>query len=229
MSDRRKIYLKGKTQLLKTQITSVLALNRILSDKDLGTFAGYPIQEYGDVSHSPYKLMIRFEANKQPPWRENKNIWKPRPTYQIPNIDTGDITWGKIKMAAGGENGYNWGHWRAYGKFDIGRMYVFGATQSEAEGRLKDLATLSKSKLERVTYSDLREMHNGSDRKIRNGLRVYPAYFTVINNNYDKNKVGFGKSPPKPKSIRVPLYTEKEPPGISEEVRIVLNSKFEYN
>ena len=184
--------------------------------------------EYGDVSRGPYKLVVRYEANKQPPWKPDRNVWTPRPTYQIPNVDLTKIDWDGIKQACGGKDGYRWGHWRAYGKFDQGRMYVFGDSQASAETRLMALARLSKSKLERVTYSNLRVMDNGVDRKIRDGVQVYPAYFSIINHDYDKSRVGIRDNPPPPKVVRVPLYTEKEPEGAKDEVRAVLNSKFEY-
>ena len=228
MSQKRKFYLKGKTQVLKSQMTSLIALNQLLGDKDLGTFVGYPTTEYGDVSRGPYKLIVRFEVKERPPWRSDESVWTPRPTYQIPNVNQSKINWETIKRACGGDNGYLWGHWRAYGKFDEGRMYVFGDTQNSAKNRLLELAELSKSKLERITYSDIRVVDNSIDYKLRNSQRVYPAYFTVINHNYDKDKVQPGKNPPKAKSVRIPLYTDKEPIGIKEEITAVLNSKFDY-
>lgn len=210
-------------------MTSLIAFDKLMRDKDLGTFVGYPTTEYGDVSRGPYKLIVRFETNEQPPWRPDRNKYLLRASYQIPNVNQSKINWDAIKRACGGKNGYMWGHWRAYGKFDEGRMYVFGDSQKSAKERLLELAELSKSKLERITYSDMRVLDNRTEVKAKKSQRIYPAYFTVINHNYDKDKVKPGKNPPKAKSIRIPLYTEKEPTGTKEEIKIILNSKFDYS
>ncbi len=220
-----KIILQGKEEELKPVITSVLAQLSIMSRYDLGYFVGYPVPEYVRVTNQDLKLMVRFESNKTPPWRANALDYSPHPTYSIPNVDKTKVNWQIIKQLMGGKNGYHWGPWRANALFESkARMYVFGRSQKEAESMLKTLASLSLEPIKHLSVSEWK-YPSGSPSKFPR--QVYPAFFTIINNGYDRSKVRNNK-PPNPKVVRIPLYLDDPPEGVEAQIAEALSRKFTY-
>ena len=222
---KTRIILQGNEQELRAEITSLLAWKKLIQNYEIGHFVGYPIADYVRMTNENIKLKVRYETNTQPPWRPNENTWLPSPTYSIPNVATNKISWRTIKDAMGGKNGYNWGHWRVAAMLDSKRtVYCFGNTAKEAEKRLEELLKLSNDKIEKVTFSELRTS-NGQPR--HQARKVYPAFFTVINNNYDRNRVRNNK-PPAPKTATIALWVEDEPPDTARVIQNVLSNNFDY-
>lgn len=225
--EKESFVLVGTEEQLKGQIPFFLALRQLLKDKEIGEFLGYPLIDYVRVERQELKLIVRFESNKNPPWRIDSKTYLPRPTYSIPFADRTKIKWKTIKDACGGENGYEWGNHRATGLFEGGnQMQVLAKSNIEAKNRLQTLAALSTKKLIRLTDGE----DNISDAKgalkpAREARRVYPAFVTIINNreNVRNKEKGIHKIV-KPKSVRIPLYTESEPPDAAALIAEVLSN-----
>jgi hypothetical protein len=222
---KTRIILQGNEQDLRAEITSLLAFRQLIQGYEFGHFVGYPIADYVRMTNENIKLTLRYETNKQPPWRPNENTYLPRPTYSIPNVATSKINWKTIKDAMGGKNGYDWGHWRVAAMLKSKRtVYCFGNTAKEAQKRVEKLLELSNDEIEKITYSEL----STSDGKPRHqAKKVYPAFFTVINNNYDRSRVRNNK-PPRPKTATIALWVEDEPPDTQKAIQNVLSNKFDY-
>ena len=222
---KTRIILQGNEQELRAEITSLLAWKKLIQNYEIGHFVGYPIADWVQKTNENIKLQVRYETNTQPPWRPNSRTWLPSPTYSIPNVATSKISWRTIKDAMGGKNGYDWGHWRVAAMLNSKRtVYCFGNSAKEAEKRLEELLKLSNDKIEKITPSELK-LKNGKPR--HQARKVYPAFFTVINNNYDRNRVRNNK-PPAPKTATIALWVEDEPPDTARVIQNVLSNNFDY-
>ena len=223
---KTRIILQGNEQELRAEITSLLAFRQLIQHYEIGHFVGYPIADYVRMTNENIKLKVRYETNKQPPCRPNNRTWLPSPTYSIPNVNLSKISWRTIKDAMGKERGYFWGHWRVAAMLKSKRtVYCFGNSAKEGEDRLKELLKLSNDEIEKITYSELR---TGDGLARHKSTQVYPAFFTVINNNYDRNRVR-NNQPPAPKVATIALWVEEEPPDTSRIIQNVLSNNFDYD
>lgn len=218
-----RIILKGRTQLLKSQIPLLMGINQLIEDRDIGQFLGYPIEDFVRMKRrTPLSLDVVFYSVPRPPWRAKKASDRfVRASYSIPDINRAALDWAKIKTACGGSNGYMWGRFRATANLSNGgQMQVHGGSDQEAEERLKTLQSLSATEI--ITLSVTEEKNVGKrakDKKLyKETTRVYPAYFSVTNTEKVVTESNLATLEGEYYSTqgRINLWTEQPPPNMSE-------------
>jgi hypothetical protein len=120
-----------------------------------------------------------------------------------------------------------WGRYRATGLLDNGRqMQVLGATPEEAEDRLKALLALGEGTLlKKPTISEDRAEDN-TGTYLKQPTRVYPAYFTIMNQYKVPGAQGSGIPMTSGLYIRrndrITLWTDEKPFGYEERIAELL-------
>lgn len=183
-----KIICYGPEKIVKPQLVQAMQNYSLVENRDIGQFMGESVRQV--VKKSPalgISIKIQFFAYPSPPfWRGEK---KPHPEISIANVDRLKLDWERLKIACGGQNGYTWGRFCATANMIgndgqwISQMRVWGASESEAENRLKALAELSEYTIASLSVSEQKKIGRyGSGRDLeKESCQVYPAYFTVIN------------------------------------------------
>lgn len=158
--------------------------HRLLHNRDVGMVIGTPVDEYVRAKPQSLRLVINMFSVKEPPFTQRGKEKLTRVTITVPDVKKGKLDWEGIKAACGGSNGYMWGRFRATANLDNGRqMAVYGASAAEAEERLKAFILLTDAKL--LTLAVTEEKKEGrrleTSKLYKESVRVYPAYFTVVN------------------------------------------------
>lgn len=180
--DEETLLFVGGSKLLRPAITNALATHQLLGARDVGQIVGIPESEYLKRIPAQYSITILYSSH--PPGRvSNPGEKKKRTEITIHNIERSKLDWDKIKTAAG-KNGYNWGRFRATANTTSrGQVVVYGASEDEAEDRLRAVMTLSEDEI--VTLSITEEKKEGirkSNSKLyKESTWVYPVAFKVTN------------------------------------------------
>ena len=237
-----KVRLRIGAANLPSAISSLIAIRRIIANRDIGDIVGMPIEEFLRAKPHSTKLTVFFCSVKTPPFRPVPGKRFVQAVYNIPNVKPSFIKWEKIKQACGGANGYNWGRFRCTANLDNGRqMQIYGGTAEEAEERLKALAALSTAKITTVTVAEEKKEGQRKTGQIlyKQLTRIYPVYFTVVNSEkiavesrlereeLEKMKPGDIKTTlsgtfRRHKTQKLPLWVPKEPKGINDEIKKAL-------
>lgn len=215
--DDQRIILAGPQEILKPAIVQTLTSYQLMEAKDIGQFVGQPIEDFLRGKPRTLTLRVQFFSVRTPPW--SKRLGDDRlvsATACIPDIDPSKLDWERIKLAAGGSNGYMYGRFRVTGILDNGRqMACFGQTPDEAEDRMRALLQLSKAELIKkpTITEDRTEDVTGS--YLKQPTRVYPAYFTIENQYQVPGAIGSGIPINGKRYIRkderVDLWTDNKP------------------
>ncbi len=226
-----RIILKGRSETLKPIITQILAIYQLIENRDIGEFCGSPLDEAVKSKPQALKIKLLYYSVPAPPWKP------PTPTtrfirgnYHVPFISRSKVDWSLIKAAAGGDNGYMWGHWRATANIEkdgaLAQMQIHGSSKSEAVQRLKALAALSEG---RIASLGCTEEEKEGDRLTNPSLykemtRVYPAYFTIIHQEkvFTESSRSTLRGKYKQTKFRIPLWTDTKPKDADEIIREAL-------
>jgi hypothetical protein len=225
--DDQRIILAGPEEALKPVVVQTLTNYQMWEDKDIGQFVGNPVDDYLRAKPQTIRLVIQFYSSQQPPWKGTETQRLVAATYAIPDIEPAKLDWQTIKLACGGENGYMWGRFRATGLLDNGRqMQVMGHTKEEAEDRLRALLAISKAKiLKKPTISEDRQ-EDIKGAYLKQPTRIYPAYFTILNQYKVPGALGsgvpFASGNYIRKKDRINLWTTEEPDGYKERIQELL-------
>lgn len=222
--DDQRIILAGPEEALKPVIVQTLTNYQMMESKDIGTFVGAPIDEILRAKPRTISLQIQFFSNQTPPWVKRGNDRLVCATCSVPDIDPAKLDWEKIKLACGGANGYLYGRYRVTGLLDNGRqMAVYAATAAEAEDRMRALLTLSKAELLKKPTITEDRTEDTTGTYLKQPVKIYPAYFTILNQYQIPGAPGSGIPINGKRYIRktdrIDLWVETKP--IDFEARIV--------
>lgn len=233
-----KFILNAKTTNAKELITELLAIRKLIENRDVGDIVATPVTEYVRASPHTIRLTVIFSSSKEPPFK-GKGI--KQATYNIPDLTRTNANWTKIKTAMGGENGYLWGRFRATANLSNGRQAcIYAGSKKEAEDRLKALLQLSSAKI--LTLSVTEEKKEGLRAKdkilYKPTIRMYPAYFSILNSKKIINEsnreitLPFGTKNDnlsgtfkRVKTTKLPLWMNKEPSNIKGFIREMLRDR----
>lgn len=223
-------YLSGSEEELKGAISLLIAINKMLDDRDIGQFVGEPIEEHTRALPHSVRLRVIYYSVKVPPWKGENGKKLVQATYNIPDVARAKADWTIIKTAMGGANGYDWGRFRATANLDNGRqMQVYGSTKQNAEERLKALAELSTAKILTLTIAEEEKVGvRATDKWLyKADTRMYPAFFVLVNSKKiikesNKQLISDNAVSTKKRSRleaqyeeygtrRIPLWTDTEP------------------
>jgi hypothetical protein len=226
-NDNERIILGGPQQLLQGNIVSAMTQYQLIENRDIGSLVGMPADDYLRGRPQSLRIIITFFSVESPPY-VSLGSRLVKAVYAIPDVKLSKVNWQDIKTACG-TNGYMWGRFRCTGVLDNGRqMQVMGATGDEAEDRLNSLLTLSKGKLvKKPTISEDRAEDN-TGSFLKQPTRVYPAYFTIMNQYRIPGGQGSGipmsDGTYNRKNDKILLWTDEEPYGTAERIADLLLS-----
>lgn len=184
-ASNERIYLSGTIAQLRPTITQTLTTHQLLYNRDVGQYVGYPVEEESRREPSRLMVKIQFYSRKTPPFRpiQPDGTGLKRTTITIPYFERNKLDWQKIKTACGGNNGYNWGRFKASCLTDKNAtVTLYGGSASEAEERLEALMALSEAEIVDLNVTEeTRQYSRQAYPRLNNDLtRVYPAFFTVV-------------------------------------------------
>ena len=217
------VRIRANCHLIKSIVSEIISVRKLIENRDIGDFVGTPMGDVARANPQLIKLTVTFFSKKSPPFKASEGVRFVKAVYNIPDIDKTQLSWATVKAACGGENGYMWGRFRATAKLDDGRqMQVYGATDVEAETRLKALLALSTTKLLTVTVAEEKQEGRRAAKQemAKPSTQIYPAFMSIL--NYKKIVTESGKEIKgtdnklagtfKRKSTKkIPLWLPKEP------------------
>ena len=169
-----RIILSGPEELLKIQITQLMAFYSLINNRDIGQIVGQPADDWVFKQPRPRYLVIIFKDKETPPWTHKDGRRVKEVSVTIPDAKK-NLTWENIKKAC---SPYNWGRFCAKARLENGRqMALYGATSSEAKKKLKEIMTLSEVGYYSIDISEEDERHPAL---IKRSTRIYPAFATLL-------------------------------------------------
>ena len=223
------IIIQGRQQVLQPQVLQIMSTYQLLGNRDIGLLVGEELNEALRGLSPSLRIAITFYSKKTPPYYTRGTGTRPkRVVYTISNVDRTKLDWTKIKDACGGVNGYNWGRFRATANLSNNRqMQCHGATEQEAEKRLKALVSLTSATIVTLSITEERKVGRRAAGQPLNmpSTQVYPAFFIVMNNievppsqggraNLSGNR--------KVQKAKIELWHNTEPPDTKDRIREVL-------
>lgn len=187
-ADEERIIIAGPEQLVRNQATQAMVTHSLLHNRDVGMWVGEQLRYDVLVKPSRISLRIQLYNSQFPPfYRTNDRTTEVQIT--IPGLTRAKMDWERIKLAAGGVNGYLWGRFQCVAKLKDdddnyrGDLRIWGGSKAEAEQRLRACLELSEYKI--VALSHHEQAREGIRERIREQYkettRIYPAYCTILN------------------------------------------------
>lgn len=185
-----RIILAGNEKILMPQIAGALSHYQLIDNRDVGDDLGNFRTELSRGDPIGIQIKIRWYSIAKPPY---KNRYAPngvltQAEYTVPHVKRSAVDWNRIKLAAGGANGYNWGRFKATCRLKspnggIHSMVIYGGSESEAEERLRALLELSECELLTLNTSEEKKVGRRATNAAlyKDTVRVYPAWFTILN------------------------------------------------
>lgn len=232
--------LFGTPLEIMSQISFFMNMKLMLKGSDMGTWVGYPLDEY--LRNKPRRgltVQIFLTTYKRPPYYQIGTKWYSRRRITIPLVDRAKLTYQAIRNACGGSQGQNWGEWvaRAYVSGDddndsLRKIVVGGSTEEKAIQNLEKFLIFTQGKVRKISAG--KTDHSKGDyaldpnRNRYNSFDVYPAWITVWNSKLieldDKRHGGKKTLSGKMLSRHNKLFTypEKEPKNWSSTVQDIV-------
>lgn len=169
------ILLKGHQGNVIQSVQNALVSHQLIYNRDVGHIVGQPAEDWIRGTFQRRKLTIVFKSKEKPPWRPGAGQQRTKEvTITIPQAKRG-LTWQEVKTAA---KKWTWGKFRCTANLTEGRqMACYGATEVEAESKLREVLTLST--LEVLTLSVTQEKDRNPTMR-KNPTEMYPAYATLL-------------------------------------------------
>lgn len=230
--NKSEVYMLFGTPIeLMTQVSLLMNQRRMLSSHDIGTFLGYPVDEYLRAKpREEVSLLFILTTNKEPPFHKTGLDWFSLRQVSVPAVDRRKLTYNVLRNACGGNEGQTWGEWSCRGYLSLAddtrgihQMVAMGTTKEKALTNLESLMALSKCTIKRVSYHQI-DFNKGTIAKDKNkdkykSFRVYPAWVTVLNSRLvglDDDSTGGKKTLSGKlisKKLKFYLWMQKEPIG----------------
>lgn len=225
-------FINTPQRLLMPAVQSTINTYRLMHNRDVGLIVGSPLDEYVKGKPQSLRLVINMFSRKEPPFYRGVQKDVRVVDITIPDVKRSKLDWNIIKRCVGGSDGYMWGHFKANAHLTGGRVLrVFGATEKEAESRIKALLELTDAEL--LTLSITEEKKVGARLKqpklFKTATRIYPGYFTIINREelLDPEKGRATKTQNyRDKKVRIPLWVQKEPANCQRLINNLLRRGF---
>ncbi len=223
-SDER-IVLVGREQLIKPVITQTMANSQFVENRDIGQIMGLPTREHVKRERLKLSVKIVWKSTQKPPWGKADLV-----ECTIPQVDRTKLEWQLIKSLAGGENGFTTGRFLAIANLTGGfQMKIWGATEQEAESRLKALLQLSEETFLTINITELTKQGERAAGKPmeKESYQVYPAYMTILNQtktlNQEQKGIATLTGLYKRRDQQILLWTSREPRSFKSVVSELLS------
>ncbi len=203
-----RVILSGREELLKLQITQIMAFYQLMENRDVGMIVGQPEEEWRYKQPRERHLSILFRSKEKPPWRLANGKNPKQVTVTIPDAKKG-LSWGQIKTAA---SPYIWGKFRAQARLDNGRMMcLYGSTSPGAVKKLKQILELSASDYVSI---EVQEEVERNSKIVKHPTQVFPCSATILvrsDSLWSKGKVDISGKSWKEEPVKFDLWTDKQP------------------
>lgn len=211
-TDGETIVLRGAQHQLTQDIQTTLATYQMVHNRDVGQIVGQPAEDWLRAGMQRRKLTVTFKSKETPPWINPIGQERVRSaTYTIPEAKVG-LTWREIKTAC---QHFTWGKYRATANLENGRqMAVYGATEAEAERKLRELMQLSTLSLLTLSVTQEKDRHPNLRK---DATEMYPAFATLLIRRSTAELTGtndLSGANFREEHIRMDLWTTEEPEGI---------------
>jgi hypothetical protein len=226
-NDRERILLTGPQEILRPMIIQTLSNHQLIENRDIGSMVGMPIDDYMRARPQSLRIVVVFYNFPKPPYITSNGVKLVRAEYAIPDLKISKCNWNDIKLACGGANGYMCGRFLVTANLSNGRqMRVYGATHEEAEDRLKALAALSTAEILGDPTPSENKRKDKSGAYLKKTVRVYPAYFTIMNQykvaGAQGSAVNLSDGLYNRKDDKILLYPDTEPLGTAARIAELL-------
>ncbi|GET44565.1 hypothetical protein MiSe_93950 [Microseira wollei NIES-4236] len=218
-----RIILAGNEKVLLPQIVSTQSHYQLIDNRDIGDDLGNFRTEL--IGSNPISLPIKAK----PPYKDRSapNGVLTKAEYTLPCLKRSMVDWERIKLAAGGNNGYNWGRFKATCKLKASNdgihcMIVYGGSEQEAEERLRALVGLTECELLTLNVGEEKKVGRRATNVAlyKDTVRVYPAWFTIVNQQkvlFEENSIKMLRGNyQRTSSPKIRLFTDTKPSGIDE-------------
>lgn len=221
-----RIVLVGREQLIKPVITQAVATHQLVENRDVGQIMGESVRNHVKKERLKLSIKIVWKSTQKPPWGNAERV-----SCTIPQVDRSRLEWDLIKALAGGENGFSTGRFLALANLTGGHeLRIYGATASEAEDRLKALLQLSEEELLTLNITELTKegLRATGQPMEKDSYRVYPAYFTVLNQTKIFNQERKGSATLtglyKRRHHQILLWTSRKPTSFDATIQELLSN-----
>jgi hypothetical protein len=225
-------FINVPQKLLVPQVQQAINTQRLVHNRDMGTYVGYPSHDYVMQQPQPLRLVITMFSKKEPPYPPGTK----KVTLTVPNPQRAAIKWNIVKLAIGGANGYLWGRFRCTIRFKSGsKITAYGATEIEAQETANALAAMTVEDLPgiagvKVTEELKKGQRLKNPRLQKDPTRIYPGYFTIFNREelltYTEGHPRMRASNYELRQARFDLWRENEPANFDEVIQRVLLKGF---
>lgn len=227
-SPGEQIVIRGAQDLVVQQLDSITYSHGLLWNRDVGAIVGEPIEEAILRRPQSLRIMIQYRSVPRPPWVDRNGQRARSVTYTVPNLRRSALDWNLIKTAAGGDDGYTWGPFRASCVTSSGsKIAVYGASAGIAEQRIRQLLTLSEDTISTLSISEEKtegvKLENPS--LIKRPTQVYPAYLSIYNRADLLQSAQTGRERLQSRSAaraRIPLWVPVKPPDADRIIQEML-------
>jgi len=224
------IVIAGREQTVRATVMTALATHQMVNNRDVGQYVGSPVNEQmaQQAPTSTLTLRIIYYPVPTPPFTKESMLARDLGSrwvttdIKIPFIDPSDLTWQKIKFAAG-LHGRNKGKVRCYGYLAGRKLEVFGQSEYVAEQWLKEVSELSEAKRTLTGIGFSRRQRNPASSnnldELHPVVRVFPAYAIILSQKLSVDRMN-GRPTLQgnftEQSQRIELWTETEPSYCNE-------------
>ncbi len=199
------IIIEAPQELIIPTVQNTVNTHQLIYNRDVGQIVGMPEEDYVTPRPQRRKLKVIFRSKEKPPWKLADGGRAKTVEANIPDVKRG-LTWNKLKQDI---KKFTWGKYRVTGFLSNGRqMTIYGASETEAETQLIELAKLSDASIIRIVAG--KDIKN-DPRKRKESTLVYPAYAKLILGDIDAAGNVISKNS---KTIRIDLWTDTEPENL---------------
>lgn len=228
-----KVILKGNARLLKPVIAQMIAMQQLINNRDIGQIVAQKLERELRANPQTLTIAITWYSVPAPPWVAPDGQKLVEVEYNISDVVRAKCDWATIKAVAGGNNGFMWGKHRCNTYLDNKRQQaVYGATPEEAEEVTDRLLTLTTADI--WTQNTSEEKKKGrrltNPRLQKEATRVYPAYFTIINQqklaDADQKGIPSVHGNLYRKDAKIYLWTNEKPADADEKIQDALSNLY---
>lgn len=233
------LLLFGSFAEMLVQLVNFLQQRRLLEDRDIGAWVGYPILDYARARPLKRKLYLGSYSRKQPPYRSETGQTFKFASISVPEAkEESFLQWDAIKKMLGGETGYTFGRYLTVVKYSNGgrQTHVYASTSKASREIAINLASLSTLGIDKVSTTPIEPVGKyapGQPLEIKK-VQVYPGFYygmssqdkvplKVATNVKQTNSVSTLEGEKIRKKLKkIPLWTSSPPKDLKERVRLML-------
>lgn len=236
---KEELLLFGSFPEMLSQLVSYLQQRKLLEDRDIGAWVGYPILDYARARPLKRKLYLGSYSSKQPPYRSEANKIFKFASISVPEVkEEALLQWDVIKKMLGGDQGYTFGRYLTVVKYSGGgrQTHVYASSSKVSREIAVNVASLSTLDIDKISTTPIEPVGMyapGRALEIKK-VQVYPSFYYGMSS---QDKVPMKNATDKANSTsvstlegekirkrlqKIPLWTPKPPSDLKDRVKLML-------